>query len=179
MKRFFVIAIVMLFSAFQLSAQKVGYVQLNSQKIGYIDTEKILNAIPEYKVAQDKLEALSKQYQEKIEAEYKKVEQLYNSYQSQKDRLSPQVRTQRENEIIKKEKSVKELQKTYFGEDGYMQKKSKELLDPIREKVDIAIEKLATNGNYMILIDISATQGIVYANSNDDLSDEVIKYLGK
>lgn len=168
MKKGLTILLVMLFAALQLSAQKVGY----------INTEKILSVIPEYKTAQSQLESLSNQYQNKIEGEYAKIETLYRNYQAQKANLSAQVRQQKENEIIEKERIVKELQKTYFGQDGIMQKKSEELLTPIREKVDNAINKIAESGNFMIIFDLSSLQGVAYANENNDLSGEIIKLLG-
>ena len=168
MRRFFIIAFVMFFSALQVYAQKTGY----------INTEKILSAIPEYTAAQTKLEAMGKQYQQKIESEYSKIEVMYNSYQQQKAGLSAQARQMKENEIIEREKNVKELQKTYFGQDGLMQKKSQELLDPIKEKVDAAINKVAQSGNFTIILDISMMQGVAWTNPQDDLSGQVIKVLG-
>ena len=168
MKRCLVIAVAMLFVSLQTSAQKVGY----------INTEKILSVIPEYKSAQIQLENLSKQYSRKIESEYAKIETMYQSYQQQKGSLSAQVRAQRENEIISREQNVKELQKTYFGQDGLMQKKSEELLNPLKERVDAAIKKIAENGNFMIIFDTSIMQGVAYAKESDDLSGLVIRALG-
>ena len=168
MKRCLVIAVAMLFASLQMSAQKVGY----------INTEKILSVIPEYKSAQIQLENLSKQYSQKIESEYAKIETMYQTYQQQKGSLSAQVRAQRENEIISREQNVKELQKTYFGQDGLMQKKSEELLNPLKERVDAAIKKIAENGNFMIIFDTSIMQGIAYAKESDDLSGLVIRALG-
>lgn len=168
MKRCLVIAVAMLFVSLQMSAQKVGY----------INTEKILSVIPEYKSAQIQLENLSKQYSQKIESEYAKIETMYQTYQQQKGSLSAQVRAQRENEIISREQNVKELQKTYFGQDGLMQKKSEELLNPLKERVDAAIKKIAENGNFMIIFDTSLMQGVAYARESDDLSGLVIKALG-
>ena len=151
---------------------------MNAQRIGYINTEKILSVIPEYKSAQKELENLSKQYSQKIESEYSKIETLYQTYQQQKGTLSAQARAQRENEIISREQTVKELQKTYFGQDGLMQKKSEELLNPLKDRVDAAIKKIAENGNFMIIFDASLMQGVVYAKESDDLSNLVIKALG-
>ena len=159
-------------------AMLVGALQLNAQKIGYIDTEKILKAIPAYKSAQTQLETLSEQYQSKIESEYSKIEVMYNNYQRQKATMSAQARAQKENEIIEREKTVKQLQMSYFGQDGLMQKKSAELLDPIKNKVNAAIEKVASGGGYMILLDVAAMQGVAYKNEADDLSHLVIKALG-
>ncbi len=168
MKRGLIIVLVML----------CGVIQLNAQKVGYIDTEKILQVIPAYKSAQTQLESLSEQYQKKIESEYSKIEVMYNNYQRQKATLSAQTRAQKENEIIEREQTVKQLQKTYFGQDGLMQKKSEELLSPIKDKVNAAIEKVASAGGYMILFDVAAMQGVAYKNAADDLSPLVIKALG-
>ena len=168
MKKGLIIAIAMFFVAFQLNAQKVGY----------ISTEKILAAIPEYSSAQTQLEKLAKQYQQKIESEYSKIETMYQSYQQQKANLSAAARQQRENEIIQREQTVKELQKSYFGQDGLMQQKSEELLDPIKARVDAAVNRIAQNGNFMIIFDISAMQGVAYTRSGDDLSQLVIRELG-
>lgn len=168
MKKGLILAIAMLFGAFQLSAQKVDY----------INTEKILSVMPEYKSAQTQLENLGNQYREKIEAEYSKIEVMYNNYQQVKGGLSSQARQQRENEIISREQTVKELQKSYFGQDGIMQKKSQELMDPIKARVDAAVKKIAENGDFMIIFDPSVMQGIAYSRPADDLSGLVIKALG-
>ncbi len=71
------------------------------------------------------------------------VESLYNSYQSEKNTLPPAQKSARENEIITKERAAKELQRTYFGQDGALAKRSVELLSPIKEKVQATIEKIA------------------------------------
>lgn len=168
MKRITVAIFVMLFSA----------LQMNAQKIGYIDTEKILKAIPAYTSAQNQLESLSEKYRKEIEAEYAVIETMYNNYQSQKQYLSAQARQQKENEIINREQAVKQLQNRYFGQDGNMQKKSGELLDPIKAKVDEAVKKVAAEGGYMLLLDVAVLQGVAFRNEAYDLSAKVIANLG-
>lgn len=175
MKRVLLITFVLLFAAMQLDAQNLN---MSGTKIGYINTETILSKIPEYKVAQEKLEVLSNQYKEKIDGELKKVEILYASYQSSKATLGETQRAQRENEIISMERNVKEQQKTYFGQDGVMQKKSEELLNPVKDKVQQAIDKVAKDGNFMLILDLAALQGVAYSNENDNLSGTVLKIMG-
>jgi len=51
-------------------------------------------------------------------------------------------------------------------------------MDPIRERVDAAVKKIAENGNFMIIFDLSLMQGVAYARPGDDLSSLVIKALG-
>ena len=152
--------------------------QLNAQKVGYIATETILSYIPQYKTAQSKLEVLNNQYKNEIEAKYKSIEALYQKYQASKASLSAAERQYKEEEIISKEQEVKALQKKYFGQDGAMQKKSEELLNPIKAMVSSAIEKVAKAGNYSLIIDLSAIQGVAYAKADDDLSKAVLAQLG-
>ena len=168
MKKFLLILVAVMSVAFQANAQKVGY----------IDTEKILSSIPAYKSAQQQLESLSNQYQSAIESEYAKVETLYNRYQQQKSNLTAQARQIKENEIIQREQAVKELQKEYFGAEGAMQQHSSRLLDPIKEKVDEAIAKVAQKGGYMVILDLASMQGVAFSDPAYDLSGEVIKVLG-
>ena len=166
MKRFLFIAAAFLFA-----------VQLNAQRVGFLDTEKILASIPEYNSAKSQLESLEKGYRTKIENEFAAIEKLYNAYQANKGTMSQVVRAQKENEIISKEEAAKKLQESYFGENGIMQKKSQELLSPIKERVQAAIEKVAKSGGYMMIVDIASQSGVIYTNSQYDLSQEVIKVL--
>lgn len=166
MKRFLFIAAAFLFA-----------VQLNAQRVGFLDTEKILASIPEYNSAKSQLESLEKGYRTKVENEFAAIEKLYNAYQANKGTMSQVVRAQKENEIISKEEAAKKLQESYFGENGIMQKKSQELLSPIKERVQAAIERVAKSGGYMMIVDIASQSGVVYTNSQYDLSQEVIKVL--
>ena len=144
-------------------------------RTGYINSETIYNSLPEYKSATQTLESLSKSYEDKVKAEFAKIETLYNNYQSKKANMSASERANKENEIISKERAAKQLQQSYFGEDGAMQKKSEELLEPIRKKVQKAIDKVAASGNYMIIFDVAMMQGVAYTNEAADLSTLVIK----
>ena len=166
MKRFLFIAAAFLFA-----------VQLNAQRVGFLDTEKILASIPEYNSAKSQLESLEKGYRTKVENEFAAIEKLYNAYQANKGTMSQVVRAQKENEIISKEEAAKKLQESYFGENGIMQKKSQELLSPIKERVQVAIERVAKSGGYMMIVDIASQSGVIYTNSQYDLSQEVIKVL--
>ena len=166
MKKLLVLAVASMLVCLQASAQNVP------QKCGYVNTETILSAIPEYKVATDKLQALGNQYQEAVKKDFAEIEKLYNTYQKQKASLSAAQR--QEEEIINKEKAAKQKQQSYFGQDGAMQKKSQELIDPIKERVQKAIDIVAEKGGYMLIIDIATTEGVVYAASAADLSSQVI-----
>lgn len=167
MRRIFLLSLVILASSTIIKAQSFGY----------INTETILKAVPEYATAQQQIQRVKAQYDAEIEGELKKVEQLYNTYQAQKANLSQSERSLRENEIITKERAVKELQKKYFGQEGVMAVKSKEIMEPIMTKLKSAIEKVAQTEGFIIIFDIATAQGVVYNNPANDMSQKVIKLL--
>ena len=167
MKRFFLIALAI-----------VGLtMHANAQKLGYINTEKILSQLPEYVEAQKILNDLSAQYKAEVDSEFKVVEQMYNKYMSVKNQLSVAQQSMQEEAIIEKEKSAKELGNRYFGQDGFMQKKSEELMQPIRAKVQEAVDKIAKNENFMIIFDLAAIQGVVYDDPQYDMSGKVLEMI--
>jgi len=149
----------------------------NAQKVAYINTEVILDAIPEYQAAQIELNELSDKYKAIIEAEIGEIDQLYQTYQQIKHSLNDAQRTAREQEIISKEQVVKSKQRIYFGEDGIMAKKSEELIGPIQTVVNSAIEVVAAQDDYIVIIDLAVTPGIVYKNSKYDLTEQVLKLI--
>ena len=106
-----------------------------AQKFAYVDSQFILEHIPEYKQAQQQLDDLSYDWQEDIEKAYTQIDQLYRAYQTDKVLLTDKMRQTREDEIIQKEKDVKELQQQRFGTDGDLFKKQEELIRPIQNQI--------------------------------------------
>jgi len=151
---------------------------LYAQKFAFVDTEYILESIPEYDAAQDKLDDISIEWQKEIEEKFAEIDKLYKDYQAEAVLLPEDMKKQRQDEIIQKEKEAKELQKKRFGKDGDLFKKRQELVKPIQDKVYTAIEEIATTGNYAVIFDTSGSLNMLYANAKYDKSDEVLDKLG-
>ena len=71
-----------------------------AQKFAYVDTDYILNKIPEFKQAQDKLDAFSSDWQKEIEEKFNEVEKMYRSYQQDLVFLTDDIKIKRESAII-------------------------------------------------------------------------------
>ena len=149
-----------------------------AQKFGYVDTEYILQNIPEYQDAQNEIDELSKQWQTELEEKYAEVDHMYKTYQADAVLLPEDMKRQREDEIIKKEKAVKELQRQKFGTDGELFSKRQELIKPIQEKIFNAIEEIATKKNYAFVFDKASGPVIMYVNAKYDISDDVLDQIG-
>ncbi len=149
-----------------------------SQKYAYVDTEYILSKIPAYENAQAKLDEFSKTWKKEIDAKYKNIDTKYKEYQTEIALLSAEMKKQRENEIINLEKEANDLKEKYFGKEGELYNKRKELVKPIQDEVYNAIKEIATQGNYGFIFDKSADMSLIYTDPKFDISDEILKNLG-
>ena len=156
------------------NAQLLG----GSQKIVYVDSEYIMENIPEYGDAQEELNSLSAKWQKEVKAVYDKVEEMYNKYQTEMLLLSEDQKRAREQAIVAKEQEAKNLQMQYFGSEGQLYQKRTELIQPIQEKVYTAMKDLAQSKNYGFILDIASGTSVLYASDKNDISDEVLDELG-
>jgi len=149
-----------------------------AQKFAYVNTDYILSSIPTYESAQEQLNIMTKDWQAEIEAKHAEIERLYKEFQAEKVLLTEEMKKQREEEIVQKDKAVKELQKKYFGPEGDLFKKKKELIEPIQNDIFNAIKEIAIAGNYAFILDASGGASMLYTDPKYDKSDEVLEKLG-
>ena len=149
-----------------------------SQKFAYIDSDYILNKIPEFKQAQDKLDALSAEWQKEIEKKFTDVENMYKSYQQEQILLTKPMKNKREEAIMRAEKEAKDLQRKYFAPQGELNLKRQELVKPIQDKIYDAVQQLASNNKYAVIFDSSSDLIMLYSNPNLDKSDKILEILG-
>jgi outer membrane protein len=168
MKKIIITAVVLFFSI----------VILHAQKFAYVDSQYILDNLPEYTEAQAQLDEVSAQWQKEIEAKFAEVDKMYQDYQAQAVLLPEDMKKKKEQEIVDKEKEAKNLERQRFGQNGDLMKKRQELVKPIQEKVYNAIQEIATNNNYSVIFDKAGALTILFANPKYDLSDEVLDNLG-
>ncbi|HBB93360.1 MAG: hypothetical protein A2X22_13360 [Bacteroidetes bacterium GWF2_49_14] len=149
-----------------------------SQKFAYVNTDYILGRIPAYDAAQKQLDRFSEEWQKEIEGKRTEIEKIYKDYQAERVLLTEEMRTRREDEIMAKEKDLKDLQKKYFAPDGQLFKKRQELVKPIQDDVFNAVKDLATEGAYALIFDVAAGPTILFTDPKYDKSDDVLKKMG-
>ncbi|MEL6122793.1 MAG: OmpH family outer membrane protein [Bacteroidota bacterium] len=156
----------------------IGAPSIQAQKIAVIDINAVLTDLDEYKEAQVRLDKIAAEWNQEIAAEYDKIKSLYNKYQAEQVMLSEEVRAQREEEIMQKEKQVRELQKRKFGQEGELFLKRREIINPIQERVFAAIETFAVDRGYDIILDKSGEAGVLFAGGDYDKTDLIKRRLG-
>lgn len=149
-----------------------------SQKFAFVDSEYILGRMPAYEAAQKQLDKFSADWQKEIEEGMAEVEKMYKNYQAERVLLTEEMRTKREDEIINREKTIKNLQKNYFAPEGQLFKKRQELVKPIQDQVFNAVKELATEGNYDVIFDTASGPTMLFTNPRYDKSDAVLEKMG-
>jgi len=150
----------------------------SAQRYAYVNTEYILNNIPSYKAAQEKLNQLSYEWQQELETKKAELNEMENEYQTEKVLLTDEMQQRRKNEIQEMKKNIQELQRKYFGPKGELYQRRQELVKPIQEEVYSAIETIASRGNYAVIFDAAGKSNILYTDPSYDKSDDVLKELG-
>ena len=97
------------------------------QKFGYVDMNYILGRMNEYKEAQAEVEKLAKGWEAEIQKMYQETETLQADLKAEEVLLTKEMYEERQAEIDKKWKEIKEYQKQIFGFEGLYFLKKKEL----------------------------------------------------
>lgn len=147
-------------------------------RYAFVNLDYIMRSIPEYAKAQQELDAYSVQLQSEIDALYQEIAEMQNKYNADKVFLTATMREQREKTIAGKENKARLLQQEYFGTKGALFMKREELVKPLQDEVLEVIRDIAKDGNYGLIIDISADNSVVYYDPKLDKSDVVLRKLG-
>lgn len=149
-----------------------------AQQIAYVDAEYVSKHIPEYVNAQKQLDELSTKWQNDVDNQFAQIEKLYQAYQNDQELLNADMRRRREDEIVNKEKEVKEYQRQKFGFEGELFQQRTRLIDPIQAKVSKAIKDVATAKGLDLILDKADEGSFLYANPKLDISNEIVTKLG-
>jgi outer membrane protein len=149
-----------------------------AQRFAYVDTEYILDMMPEYRSAQKQLDQLSEDWQKEIEKKQISIDKMYKEYQAEQVLLTEDLRKKREQEIKDKEKELRDYRNQKFGYEGELFKKRQELIKPIQDKVFDAVQKIAKQSALDFIFAKSGELIMLYTNAKYDKSDEVLTELG-
>ena len=152
---------------------------LSAQRIAYVDVTAILESLPDYQKAQEQLDKVATQWRQEIAQQQDVIKGLYSKYQAEQVMLSEEMKKQREDDILNKEKEVRELQRRKFGPEGDLFKKREELVKPIQEKVYVAIERYATDRGFEYIFEKGSASGMLFADKKFDKTDDIKAMLKK
>jgi len=148
---------------------------LTAQKFALIDMEYILKNIPAYEMTNEQLNQLSERWQAEIEKLQQEAQTMYKNFQSELVFLSAEMKSKREEEILKKELAAQDLKRKYFGADGELYKRREQLMKPIQDEIYNALKAISAEKGYDAIFDRATT---IFANPRVDISNEVLLKMG-
>lgn len=144
-----------------------------AQKIAHINTQELVQAMPETKSAQSELQALSKTYQTDMQSSVTEFQNLLKQYESEAPTKTEEENAKRSQEIQEKQKRLQQFQADAQKD---LQKKERDLMKPITDKAKAAIEKVADAQGFDYVLDSSV--GVIIVANGKDLLNDVKKELG-
>ena len=156
----------------------MGSLNAFAQKYALIDMDYILKNIPQYEMANEQLEQLSRRWQVEVETLAAEAEQMYKQYQADMVYLTQEQKNQRENDILAKEKEVQDLRLRYFGPEGELYQKRNSLVGHIQDDIYDAVKEIAEKNSFSMVIDRASAESIIFASPRIDISKEVLQKMG-
>jgi outer membrane protein len=142
-------------------------------KIGYVDSNKIIEVTPGVAEAKAAYEKQTQDWKGVLETKKNELTALYEDYRKQAAILSPEKKSEKQQTIAQKEREMQEYFQSKFGPQGEAGAKEKELLRPIYDKINKAIEEVRAAENYSLIFDVQAG-AIAAGDSSLDLTEKVI-----
>lgn len=166
-----IVLILSLFSFFGLN-------QSMAQRFAYVDTDYILDMLPEYKSAQKQLDLIAETWQKEAEEKKAEIDKMLQEFQAEQILLTAELKKKKETDIKLKEAELKEFMNKKFGYEGELFKKRQELVKPIQDKVFDACQNIAKKSALDFIFAKGGEMIMMYSNAKYDKSDEVLIELG-
>jgi outer membrane protein len=149
-----------------------------AQRLGYVDTQAILNAIPEYKQAQAEVERLSTRWEGEVASLFEDASALQAQLEAESVLLTAEMIAERNANIQNTRDTARARQMRYFSPDGELFKKREELVAPVQALVAGAIKEVARKKKLDFVFDKGSSVSVVYANESNDITSDVLQQLG-
>lgn len=143
---------------------------LAETKIGFVDTVKLMEAAPQAKSAQSKIESEFAPREKELVALQREIKKLEDKLTRDGAVLSESERTKLERKILSKRRDMKRTQEE-FRDDLNIRRN--EVLAKLQKDMYQAVVTLAKEQKF----DLILSQGVVYSSNKVDITDSVLKKL--
>ncbi len=146
-------------------------------KIGFINDDQIKESYPDWTRAQEQMDIEMKAWDDEAVAKQTELEELVTEYEKQKLILSDDKKREREAAIRVKRESLDAYTRQVYGPNGTAERKQMELISPLLERVNTAIQLVAEEDGYDVVFTLQS--GLGYIKPTLDVTDKVLDKLEK
>ncbi|CAH0123501.1 OmpH family outer membrane protein [Chryseobacterium sp. WG14] len=151
----------------------------NAQKIGVVDTDYILNKLPQYKEAEARLNSQIDTWQSELQNLQSEYERKKSAFESEKVLLIGDQLKLREKEVVDLDKNVKTTTSLRFGANGEITKLRTNLVLPFQDQIWNAIKTMSEKNGLGIVLDKSNNISVIFLQKKYDFTDKVLDILLK
>ncbi len=144
-------------------------------KIGWVNSQAIMDKLPEAQDAQHQLDNVVAQWQGELTKMQNDWQKKYEEYDKKKLILTDQLRAQSEKELQDLDKKIADYRTKKFGQNGELFTKQNELMKPVQNKIFKVIQDIAKEENYDYVFDKSGDILLLYSNDKYDLTAKVFE----
>ncbi len=151
--------------------------QTTTLKVGVVDSEVILSQLPEYKKAQEQLNEVVKKWQSELDSLTLDYQEKLDSYRKQEAMMTEDVKLKEQQELMKLEQEIYNYRQRKFGQQGELTQVQEQLLNPIKQNIIKAIEKVAKEEKVTLVLDKAGDVVVLYSDPSYDLTFKVLDQL--
>jgi len=151
--------------------------QVDAQRFGYVDSDYILENLPTYNQAQQRIKTQTDQWNKEIQNKQEALTKKQADFLNEKILLTEDQIKKQEEEIQKETKAIFDLQEKRYGQTGDLINLRKSLVKPIQDQIWNAVKQVAEKRNYGFIFDKGSDLIMVYTDPKFDISREVLLIL--
>jgi outer membrane protein len=151
----------------------------NAQKIGVVDTNEILNKLPQYKEAEARLNSQIDTWESELQSLQSEYERKKAAFESEKVLLIGDQLKLREKEVVDLDKNIKTTTSLRFGANGEITKLRTNLVLPFQDQIWGAIKTMSEKNGLGIVLDKSNNISVIFLQSKYDYTEKVLSVLLK
>ena len=146
-----------------------------AQKFGHVNTQDIIQAMPEYTKAKNEIDALQKQYEADLKSMQDELQKKSQDYEANEKTLPDNIKQRRQQEL---QEMYQKIQQSYHDNQQALAKASQEKMSAITAKVVDAIKQVGDAGGYVYIMELNG--GIPYISNtlSTDVTAQVKTKLG-
>ena len=153
-----------------------GFTTANAQaKFGHVNTQEIIQAMPEYTTAKAEIDKLTAQYEADLKAMQDELQKKADAFDKEQATLPDNIKQRRQTEL---QEMYQKIQQSYQDNQQALQKASSEKMQAITAKVLDAIKAVGQAGDYVIINEINAGIPYISTTLSTDVTAQVKTKLG-
>ena len=152
-----------------------GFTTANAQKFGHVNSQEIIQVMPEFTKARTDIEALTKQYEADLQSMQEELKKKSEAYEKEQATLPANIKQRREQEL---QEMYQKIQQSYEDNRQALAKEQSEKMQAITTKVLDAIKAVGQAGGYVYIMDLAAGIPYISTTLSTDVTADVKAKLG-